>query len=165
MKKLFLLRHAQTEDKQSDQKDFDRMLTPTGLQNATRMGMYFKTIDIQFDIIISSPAERALNTASLIAEQIKYETSKIHLNEEIYESSSRLLLQVVVQLKDEWNQVLLVGHNPPITYVAEYLTGQAIGDISTCGLVEIDFNIDSWSEISEGTGELKNYVTPESLKF
>lgn len=165
MKKLFLLRHAQSEDKESSQKDFDRQLSARGLQNATRMGMYLKSLYLQFDIIISSPAERALNTASLIAEQIKYETSKIHQNEEIYEASARTLLQVVIQLKDEWNQVLLVGHNPSISYLAEYLTRKAIGDITTCGIVEIHFDTDKWSEISEGSGELVKYEYPELLKF
>ncbi|MGK7392356.1 MAG: SixA phosphatase family protein [Candidatus Cyclobacteriaceae bacterium M2_1C_046] len=165
MKKLFLLRHARTEDKQSGQKDIERELTAVGLQNATRMGMNFKKKQIQFDIIICSPAERAKTTALLIAEQIKYDTSRIHYNEEIYEASARTLLQVVNQLKDEWKQVLLVGHNPSISYLAEYITQQNIGDIITCGVVEISLEIEHWSEISEGTGELVRYEYPELLNF
>lgn len=165
MKKLFILRHARTEDKQQGQKDFDRELTAVGLQNATRMGIYLNEQEISFDILISSPAERARTTASLIAEQIGYETSKIHYNEEVYEASIRTLLQVVNQLKDDWNTVLLIGHNPSITYLAEYLTKTSIGDVTTCGLVQIEFKTDSWMDVSEGTGHLIAYEYPDSLNF
>ena len=165
MKKLFLLRHARTQDKQPGQKDIERILSAIGLQNATRMGMNFKKKQIQFDIIICSPAERTKTTALLIAEQIKYDTSKIHFNEEIYEASARTLLQVVLQLKDEWNQVLLVGHNPSISYLAEHLTHNEIGNITPCGVVEIKFDIEQWADISEGTGEMVGYEYPELLNF
>lgn len=165
MKKLFLLRHARTEDKQPGQKDIERELTAVGLQNATRMGMNFKKKQIQFDIIICSPAERAKTTALLIAEQIKYDTSRIHFNEDIYEASARTLLQVVNKFKDDWNQVLLVGHNPSISYLAEFFTKQDIGDMTSCGVVEIHFDSNQWVETSEGTGELIGYEYPELLNF
>lgn len=165
MKKLFLLRHARAEERQSGEKDFDRELSAIGLQNATRMGMNISHKQYQFDIIVSSPAIRAFNTANLIAEQIKYDTSKIHQNGEIYEASVRTLLQVVNNLKEEWESVLLVGHNPSLTYLAEYVTSEAIGDITTCGLVEIDFNIGAWKEASEGNGTFVSYEYPELLKF
>ena len=165
MKKLYLLRHARAEERQSGQKDSERQLTPIGLQNATRMGINFRNRHIQFDIILTSPADRAFFTASLIAEQLKFETSRIHINDEIYEASVRTLLQVVNNLKDEWNNVLIVGHNPTITYLAEYLTDKAIGNITTCGVVLISFETSSWAEITQNSGELVNYEYPELLNF
>lgn len=165
MKKLFLLRHARSEEKQPGQKDFDRQLTAIGLQNATRMGINFKNKQLQFDIIVSSPAERALTTASLIAEQMNYENSKIHQNEEVYEASVRTLLQVVNKFKDDWQRVLLVCHNPSITYLAEYLTREPIGDITTCGIVQIEFDMQSWNQISEGDGNFISYEYPDLLNF
>lgn len=164
-KTLYLLRHARAAEKLSDQKDIDRELDSIGLQNSTRMGINFSNKSFHFDIIISSPAQRARQTASLIAEQLKYNTDKIHFNDEIYEASARTLLQVVNRLKDEWTNVLLVGHNPSISYLAEYLTRAELGDMTTCGVVRIEFDLDSWSEISEGTGELINYEYPDLLNF
>lgn len=164
-KTLFLLRHAHAMDKGVGQKDIDRELDSIGLQNSTRMGINFSNKSLQFDIIICSPAARAHQTASLIAEQLKYETSRIHKNEEIYEASVRTLLQVVNRFKDEWNNVLLVGHNPSITYLAEYLTGAEIGNMTTCGVCRIEFTAEKWEEISEGTGELINYEYPDLLNF
>ncbi len=124
----------------SDQKDIERELDSTGLQNATRMGISLVEQQIKFDIIITSPAVRAMNTASLIAEQLHYDTSRIHANDAVYEASVRTLLQTVNQLKDIWNNVLLVGHNPSISYLAEYLSKYDIGDMTTCGLVVLKIN-------------------------
>ena len=148
MKHLYLLRHARTLEKTGDQRDIDRELNSIGLQNSTRMGINFNNKKSEFDIIITSSAVRAKTTASLIAEQIGYNTSKIHINPEIYEASIRSLLKVVNQLKDEWDTVLIVGHNPSVTYLAEYLTRAEIGDMTTCGVVNIKFEIESWSEVS-----------------
>ncbi|MEQ8925709.1 MAG: histidine phosphatase family protein [Fulvivirga sp.] len=164
-KNLYLLRHAKASEKLTDQQDFDRTLDSQGLQNATRMGINLLNKKVQIDIIITSPAVRALSTASLVAEQIKYDTNRIHQNQELYEASTRSLLQVVNQLKDEWNTVLLVGHNPAHTYLAEYLTKSEIGNITTCGLAHIVFKNLGWNEISEGTGQLKSYEYPDLLNF
>ncbi|MDX1628142.1 MAG: histidine phosphatase family protein [Fulvivirga sp.] len=164
-KTLFLLRHARAEEKPPEKKDIERELDSIGLQNSTRMGINFQHKAYQFDIIVSSPAARAIKTASLIAEQIKYPTDKIHENPEVYEASVRTLLQVVNRLKDQWNTALLVGHNPAISYLTEYLTREEIGNITTCGVVIIEFEISSWSEVSEGTGDLVLYEYPDLLNF
>ncbi len=164
-KNLYLLRHARSDEKQSDQQDIERELNATGLQNATRMGMNFSRKPVQFDIIISSSANRALTTASLIAEQIKYDTKRIHQNPEIYEASVRTLLQVVNQLKEEWDSVLIVGHNPSITYLSEYITKSEIGNMTTCGVVHIKFAKLKWEEVSEGIGQMVSYEHPDFLNF
>ncbi|MTI21024.1 histidine phosphatase family protein [Fulvivirga sp. RKSG066] len=164
-KTLFLLRHARASDRLIGQKDFDRELDSIGLQNSTRMGINFSHKAVHFDMIMSSPAMRAKQTASLVSEQIKYDTKKIHLNEEIYEASVRTLLQVINRLKDEWTTVLIVAHNPSISYLAEYLTGSEIGDMTTCGVCHLEFETESWAEVSEGTGELITYEYPDLLNF
>ena len=164
-KNLYLLRHAMADERLGDQHDIDRTLTSTGLQNATRMGINFLNKQYQFDIIISSPAIRAISTATLIAEQIKYDPAKIHQNQEIYEASTRTLLQVINQLKEDWQNVLIVGHNPSLTYLAEYITKSEIGNITTCGVAQIEFDKMKWEEISESTGHLVNYEYPDLLNF
>lgn len=162
---LVLLRHARAFEKLNDQRDIDRELHSVGLQNATRMGINFEKKNLQFDIILTSPAARAKKTAELIAEQIKFDVNKIHSNPEIYDASARTLLQVVNNLKDDWNSVLLVGHNPAISYIAEYITRDEIGNIETCGVVTIEFDNLKWNEISEGTGQLVSYEYPDLLNF
>ncbi|MCA6073285.1 SixA phosphatase family protein [Fulvivirga sedimenti] len=164
-KSLFLLRHGRAMEKLSGQKDIERELDSIGLQNASRMGMKLQNDKTRFDIIISSPASRALNTASLIAEQLGYDPGRIHINDELYEASVRTLLQVVNNLKDEWESVLLVAHNPAISYLAEYISDAETGTMETCGLVNIDFETAHWEEISQGHGKFISYIYPDLLNF
>lgn len=162
---LYLLRHARTMEKESFQTDRERELSTLGLQNSTRMGIYLANKKTTFDYIVSSPAARAVKTAHLIAEQIKYDTEQVFQNEEIYEASVRTLLTVVNNLKDEWKKVLLVGHNPSISYLAEYITGAEIGNVTTCGLVHVSSKKAKWSDLAERTCDLKDYTYPDLLNF
>ncbi len=164
-REIYLIRHAQTIEKQGDQKDIERDLTSVGLQNATRMGINFKNKKVAPDIIISSPATRAFTTARLMAEQINYEDTRIHLNDEIYNASIRTLLQVINQLKDQWQKVMIIGHNPSVSYLVEYLTGDEVGDMSTCGVAHMKFKVKLWSDIGEKTGSLVTYEYPDLLNF
>jgi len=146
-------------EKSSGQKDIDRPLNAIGLQNASRMGMKLKEDGQRFDIIISSPAERALTTASLLAEQIGYDPARIHINEEVYEASVRSLLQIINHFKSDWDTILLVS------YLAELVSDGEIGSMETCGLVHITFDIDDWNEVSQGVGTFDSYIHPDSLNF
>ena len=162
-KRLFLVRHAKTEEGSRDKRDFDRILTNIGMQDATRLGKYFYSNDKKPDQILSSDAARASATAELLASQMKYEISRIHLNHEIYDASVRTLFELVTQLKDEWDSVMIVGHNPVINYLAEYLSGADIGHMSTGSCACIVFDSESWREVSQGGGTLENYIVSKEL--
>ena len=164
-KHLYLLRHAQTLERQGDQADIDRELTTIGLQNSTRMGINFMNKDYHFDMIITSSANRALRTSHLIAEQIKYDTDKVFINDQVYDASVRNILSVVNNFKEDWTRVLLVGHNPTISYLGEYLGNSDIGDMTTCGVLHIKFNDLKWSSVGEDTGIVQSYEYPDLLNF
>ncbi|HEY9005563.1 SixA phosphatase family protein [Ohtaekwangia sp.] len=160
---LYLLRHAQSAEKQINQNDIDRELTTVGVKEALMIGGYLHRQQIIFDAILTSTAERAKATAGLVADALKIHPDKVTLQEELYEASTRTFFQFVTQLEDHQQHVLCVAHNPVISYLAEYLTGAEVGDMATAGLSIIKFNIHSWKEVSQGNGELENYVTPEML--
>ncbi len=162
-KNLFLVRHAEATELGSGQKDTDRALTPTGYQDAPRIGRYLFLKECQPDVILSSDAIRAQTTAMLLAEQFKYERHKIQYTEDIYKASVRSLLSIINNQKDTYSQVLIVGHNPVLTYLAEYLTKKEIGSISPCGVVHLTCDADSWMEFSEGNAKLEDYMFPEKL--
>lgn len=162
--KLYLVRHAKTEEGSRDMRDFDRELTSRGMQDATRLGKYYATKEIIPDQILSSDAARARATAELIASQMGYELSRIHLNHEIYEASVRTLFQLVTQLKDEWESVMIVGHNPVMNYLAEYLSGAEIGHMYTGSIACISFETKTWAEVSQNSGTLDEYVVAKHLE-
>jgi len=160
---LYLLRHAQSADKQVSQQDRDRELTPEGMKQALRIGGFFLRQKLPLDCIMTSYAVRANTTAGYVADVIKYDPEKILVEEELYEASVRTFFQFVTNLDDSYRHILCVGHNPTISYLAEFLTRAEIGDMVPAGLCMIQFNLDTWKEVSQGNGTLIQYVHPDAL--
>lgn len=160
---LYLMRHAQSADKQPGQTDKDRELTVQGLRDSIKIGAWLYNEKINPDAIISSTAVRAKSTAGLLMDTLKLMPEIIRLNDEFYDASVRTFLQEITQLEDTLNRVLCVGHNPTVSYLAEYLTKAEIGELPPGGLVIIQFDILLWQKIGEGTGKFINVITPETL--
>src|SRR5688572_22307160 len=160
---LYLMRHAQSADKHLSQADKERELTPKGLNDAILIGAYLYRQKINFDLVVASTANRAKHTAELVIDASKMMPDKIRLEEELFTASVRTFLQVVNQLDDEFSHVMCIGHNPVISYLAEYLTKAEIGDMPPAGLAIIQFKTQHWKELSQGSGELMNFLTPEML--
>ena len=89
---------------------------------------------------------------------------KIQFEEELYTASVRTFLAFVNQLDDACSHVMCIGHNPVISYLAEYLTKAEIGDMPPAGLAMIQLNVQHWKEVNQGSGELINLLIPENLK-
>ena len=157
------MRHAQSADKHPGQTDKDRELTVQGLRDSIKIGAWLYNEKINPDAIISSTAIRAKSTAGLLLDTLKLMPEIIRLNEEFYDASVRTFLQEITQLEDTLNRVLCVGHNPTVSYLAEYLTKAEIGELPPGGLVIIQFDILLWQKIGEGTGKFINVITPETL--
>lgn len=162
-KLLYLTRHAEAVDKSSHQVDKDRELTPVGVQQSFQIGAYLSRENFVPDIIYASHAERARLTASLAAETMKFDAAKIILEEELYNASVRTFFSFISKLDDIYQSVMCIGHNPTISYLAEYLTKAEIGDMTAAGTVIVKFEVSSWNELSQGNGELLYYLNSDQL--
>lgn len=160
---LYLLRHAQSLEKQPGEPDKQRDLTSVGVREALLIGNYLLREKTVFDQVLSSTAKRADATVRLIADAMKLDTDTIRYEDALYDASTRTLFQFILQLEDQYHNVLCVGHNPSISYLAESFTKAEIGDMPSGGLAIIKFNIASWKEVSQGNGELQNFVYPKML--
>ena len=160
---LFLLRHAKSDWSIPGQKDFDRELNIRGNNDAPRMGRKLSEMQMLPERILCSPALRTKLTAEYVCEQLKFDLDKVEFVEDIYEASLRTLLGIVNGLEDNYKKVMLIGHNPGFTYLAEYLTKTEIGNIPTCGFVNLEFEIGSWKEVSGGLATLKDFIYPKML--
>jgi phosphohistidine phosphatase len=160
-KSIVFVRHAKSDWSIPGQKDFDRTLNQRGLLDAPRMGKKLMEMGISADYIIASPAERAKATAEFVAEQLQYDIDKIEWVENLYEASLRNVLQEINRLDDAFQTVLIFGHNPTFTHIAEYFTKEPIGNIPTCGMVCVDFDLDSWALISGQTGKMRFFIYPK----
>lgn len=162
---LYLLRHAESNEKQLGQQDKERELTARGVREALLIGTYLHKENISFDIVFCSVAERAKATAGLLADAMKLESQKIVEEDSLHDASTRTLFQFITQLNDQHHSVLCIAHNPSISYLAESFTKAEIGDMPPGGLAIIKFNVHSWKEVEQGSGELQNYVFPEMLSW
>ena len=161
MKKLYLARHAKSSWKEPDLDDFDRPLNKRGIRDAPFIGQKLKEKNILPDLIISSPANRALTTARELAEQMGYPVDKIVEDENIYEAGGGELLSIIQNVSDEHESLMLVGHNPEFTMLANWLGGLTIPNVPTCGMVALTFEGDSWQQVQGGKGSLLFFEYPK----
>lgn len=161
MKHLYLIRHAKSSWDSPGLADAERPLNKRGKRDAPFMGARLKEQGIMPDLIYASPAKRAKRTAGIIAEAIGYPVDNIRLQEDIYTSDLNLLLQVVQKTEDTVDNLFLVGHNYVLTDLAESLTSEVLGNIPTCGIVSIAFNVASWREVTGGRGEMLFFDYPK----
>lgn len=160
-KELLLIRHAKSDWSMSGQRDIERELNPRGLFTAPKVGLWLANKGVKPDAVYSSTATRAHHTAELVVEQLGLDKKEIILEESIYEASPRNLLAFINGLKNKDNFVIVFGHNPGFTYIAEYLSGAVVENIPTCGCVLIKFDLEDWALVSKDTGTLVWEYFPE----
>jgi len=162
-KELCLLRHAESVPKNFYEEDKMRELSPKGMHEAAQIAEFCENRKLRFDLITCSSAKRTSTTAMVLAEQVGYAEHHIVDADELYEASVRTLLDYVNRLDDRHERVLLIGHNPGISYFAELLTRAEVGDMPPAGLAHIRFETDTWKAVSQGTGELVVFTSPAQL--
>jgi len=146
MKTLFLVRHAKSSWDNAALPDKERPLNDRGRRDAPKMGERLAKRDVKPDLILSSPAVRALSTAEIVAEKLDYRRKDIVVTERLYAAEVDDLLDVIRQLGDELKCVMLFGHNPEFTELAHRLSGE-IAHMPTCAIAEFTFDAKSWSGI------------------
>lgn len=162
-KTLYLVRHAETEKPSGGPHDFSRVLTAEGLIDAARMGRRLAEKGVKADAVLSSSSERTRTTAQFFAEQIGFNVERVQYVDSLYEGSPRQYLSVINQLPETVQSALLVGHNPTITYLAEHLCHEELGNLPTSAVVAISFENLEWKTISGRTGKLIFYDSPDGL--
>lgn len=162
MKTLFLLRHAKSSWADAGQPDFARPLNERGQKAAPLMGRFMRRENLQPDLVLSSPATRARETITLVAEAGKF-LCEVRYDERIYEASLARLLEIMTQLEESTDAVLLVGHNPGMEELVLNLTGEQ-QHMPTAALACITLNIEKWSKArAEGSGQLERLIRPKEL--
>ncbi|NQT68690.1 MAG: histidine phosphatase family protein [Desulfobacteraceae bacterium] len=154
MKTIILVRHAKSSWKNASLDDFDRPLNKRGKMNAPFMGEKLQERRIMPDLILSSPAKRARKTAVAVAKAIGYPKKKIIFDEKIYHASAWYLFEMVRNLDDDYETIMLFGHNPGFNDFADILLKKnPVDNIPTTGVYCIRFNVDRWENVRDGKGE------------
>lgn len=163
MKTLLLMRHAKSDWKDTDIKDIDRPLNKRGLKNAPRMGELLKEAELVPQLIMCSSALRAHQTADAIIEKTGF-MGKIEYLDAFYMAEPQVYLDAIHALPDDYERVMLIGHNPGLEATMQILTGQVEG-LPTAAIAYLTFPIAHWWEINENTrGDLQELWRPRDFK-
>ncbi len=160
MKTLYLMRHAKSSWKQPELSDFDRPLNKRGKRDVPFIAKLLRDMGVKPDVIMTSPTMRALSTAKILTEELKYPREKIVVNDLLYEGGKEELVEVIRATDRTIGKLMMVGHNPALTEVVNYFS-PGVENIPTCGIVCLEFNLDSWKQVDQNRGKLKFFEYPK----
>ena len=146
MKKLILFRHAKSSWSH-DVSDRDRPLTEKGIRKTEKISITSKNIFFNTEVFYSSPANRALHTASIIINQLNLSFRNLHVEEDLYTFESSKLIKFIRDIPNSFSNVICVGHNPAFTNVTNLLSDSNIEHLPTSSWAEITFSQNSWTDI------------------
>ena len=164
MKKLYLIRHGKSSWDEPGLPDMKRPVTESGVRKTDRIIKYLNDHGITADLIISSPAERAYQTAVQVAGGIGYPVDKIKVDRKIYEDYYDRILDLIYATPDDVNSLMIFGHNPTITHLANLFLHPGIELLPTTGVACISFNTDKWEKIPSAEPTSEFVITPKMLK-
>jgi len=163
MKELILVRHAKSDWGTEFLKDIDRPLNERGYRDAYALSDWYAKNKTRPDLILSSTAIRALNTAFIFARRM--DLAPVRLEEKIYEAGTDRLLSVIRQQEGAYESIMLFGHNPSISNVCNNLSDDLFfDDIPTCGIVSYNLKMSSWVDLKSKTAKLNYFQFPKDFK-
>jgi phosphohistidine phosphatase len=161
MRTLILMRHAKSSWDDPSLADFDRPLNERGVRTAPLMGDVMRREGLSPDVILSSTANRARQTAESARAAARIAVDPV-FDGRIYEASPIALRQVVSEIDDRHGTAMLVGHNPGMEGFVQYLTGR-IEPMPTAAIAVIELDISRWRDVSSDSGRLLRVFRPKEL--
>ena len=159
-RKLYLIRHSYAEKPES-KLDIDRSLTLEGQSTVRALGRHLINAAFKPSAIFCSTAARSRETAINLIEELGINAHVISYLDIIYKASVRELLGVLNGSNNTHREIVIIGHNPVITYLGEYLTNESIGNMNPAGVVTIHFDKLNWKEIAQSSGVFVSYYHPD----
>lgn len=161
MKTLYVIRHAKSSWDDPTLSDFDRPLNNRGKKDAPAMGKRLAQRHVVPDLLLSSPAERALTTCKIIADEIQYPSGKIKTDKNLYHAEDAEILRIIQGLDNKYSCVWIFGHNPGQTDFVNLIADADIDNIPTCGVVICALDIQSWDEVNRKKGVVTFFDYPK----
>jgi phosphohistidine phosphatase len=163
MKRVVIVRHAKSVPYGYDD-DFHRDLTEKGINDAGKISLKLKSLDILPDLVIASPATRTMRTATIYCNNLGFDNALIRKEEIFYEGLvTQDFIDILQALSEEVKTVFVFGHNPAVYYLAYNLLKYFNSDMPTCSTVVLDFPVEKWSEVSARGAQLTFQFIPKTL--
>jgi phosphohistidine phosphatase len=168
-RELLILRHAKSDWDSGASSDFDRPLAKRGKSDAPKVGAWLYREGLVPDHVVSSPAERAKQTATKVCKCLDIKKKLISWDPEIYEGSVAQLLAALGRCPKEAATVLLIGHNPGLEQLIMHLVGEDLeipedGKVLPTATVARLEMPDDWTELPCGSAQLISVTRPRGIK-
>ncbi len=164
MKKLYIVRHSKAVEMAPDHSDFNRCLAEYGIEKANIIGNHLAQDLAEVDLILSSPACRALETAEIFAEKLNYPTTDIVQLPPLYHFGGiDQVIDIISHVDDQVETLMLFGHNPTFNALSWNLCNAFREGMPTSSVVGITFNTRSWAKAIKKGGKLLTYLTKKNL--
>ena len=150
MKTLVIVRHGKSSWDNPGLSDHQRPLSKRGLKDAPLMGARLAESGPPVDRVISSSATRALTTAELVTHEMGLPWDEIQIEDALYHATEEDMIDLINEQDDYLDGLMLFGHNPGMTYLVNDLSDLDLDNLPTCGVVVLQFDVESWSEIGDG---------------
>lgn len=166
-RELLLLRHGKSSW-DSFENDFDRTLTEQGQQYVKRIAIYLQQNNLIPDFILSSPAQRAIHTASIVCQSLGINAETIHTDSQVYNARYEDLLNAISQCPQQSHRVLFVGHNPSFEELVDYLRSDSNGQhsndshLSPATLVHLQTD-NEWQQLQSSCANLVSIIHAKNL--
>lgn len=167
-RELLILRHAKSDWSAGVDSDFKRPLAKRGKKDAPRVGAWLYREGLVPDLVISSPAQRARQTAERVCKSMDYDKKTIQWHDEVYGADVPDLLRLLGYCPPEAQVVLLVGHNPGLEELLIYLVGDEVEEqtdgklFPTATLARLEMPND-WGALAPGCAQLIAITRPRNL--
>jgi len=164
MKTLYLMRHAKSSWEEPGVSDADRPLIPKGVRKTKLIVDFLVKRETTIDLMISSPAIRAYETARIMAAGLKYPLNKIRTDRKIYDGYYDRILDIIYGTSSDIRSLMIFGHNPTITNLANLFLHPGIDNMPTSCVVCLSFDTGKWEEIPSKEAVQEFIVFPKMLK-
>ncbi|HNW97404.1 MAG TPA: histidine phosphatase family protein [Bacteroidales bacterium] len=163
MKTLYVVRHAKSSWDFPDLPDVDRPLVEKGINKTKKIIKQLNEKNVKLDLLISSHAKRAHETAKLIAAGIFFPVERIEISRNIYQVDEDKIFNLLFSLNDEVDSVMIVGHNPALTQFANIFLDEKIDLLPTSGVISLEFKTDKWTDIPKASCKTNFVLFPKML--
>jgi len=162
LKQLVLIRHAKSSWKDPALSDLMRPLKKRGERDARDMAKRFNALGLNVEKVLMSPALRVVQTLDMMTEETGFGRDINEITPELYTFSYEAIMLCLKALDDHWHSIAVIGHNPAVTDLVNFLALEEIANIPTCGMVVLSLNIEKWSKVRAGCATMKYYDYPKN---
>ena len=148
MKRIYIVRHGKSDWENLELNDIERPLKSRGEENSHEMSVHMKELGWIPDLILSSPAVRAFETARIFADNLGVNGAGFKVDEKLYLPDFSVLLRTLLYLSDDIGSVMIVGHEPSLTYLINHFLTKPMDRVVTASMTMIDLKIDEWKDLS-----------------